>query len=251
MVNSFTVFGVTLYPYSLLMIAGGAVCFLLFMLITFKRHKQEMNENLFVLEMLVLSIFAALPAAIVLDSLLKMSETGKFELKGATFYGGLLGALAIFPLFLLIKRNRKVSIYERLCDLAPCIPAGHSLGRIGCFLGGCCFGSPTDSIFGVVFPESSVPYDYYGGEVAVHPTQLYEAFYLLILSVFLLFFSKKHSFPLYLILYSAGRLFIEFFRNDDRGEVIGFPLSPAQLISVFLIIIGALIIAAKENKKSL
>ncbi len=246
---TFEIAGITYYPYSLLMIAGAVVCFLLFMSVSFIRHKNIFSENLFAMQMLVISMGAALPAAMIADSLFKMTKTGVFELGGATFYGGLLFAVALYPLFLALKRNRTVTVYERLCDLAPCIPAGHCLGRIGCFLGGCCFGSPTDSIFGVVFPEGTIPYEYYGGAVSVHPTQLYEAAYLLALSVFLFVLAKKHAFPLYFILYGAGRIFIEFFRNDNRGG-IGLPLSPAQLISVLLIIIGSVIIAVKTSFKN-
>lgn len=144
-----------------------------------------------------------------------------------------------------MKKGRTVKIYDRLCDLAPAIPAGHCLGRIGCFLGGCCFGKPTDCVFGVVFPEGSLPYEYYGGAVAVHPTQLYEAAFLLALFLFLLFCGKKYGFPLYLILYGTGRFFLEFLRNDDRGILPGIPLSPAQAISVLLVLLGGAILVAR------
>lgn len=249
MIRQVKIFSLTLYPYSLFTVSGGAVCFLLFMLLTFKRHKREQGENLFVLQMLVIALAAALPSAMLFDSLFKLGE-GKFELKGATFYGGLLGALALFPLLLAPRVKRKVSVYARLCDLAPCIPAGHFFGRIGCFFGGCCFGSPTDGVFGVTFPAGSLPYEYYGGFVSVHPTQLYEAAYLAAIAAFLFFAAKKHAFPLYLILYGAGRLFIEFFRNDDRGFIAGLPLSPAQLVSVILIIAGAVTMSFKLKCKN-
>lgn len=248
MLREINFFGISLYPYSICLILGGALSFLLFMFISFKRHKQETNENLVALQMFVIVAFAALPSAIVFDSLFKMIESGTFELKGATFYGGLISAFILFPLLLLFIKNRKVSIYERLCDLATCIPAGHCLGRIGCFLGGCCFGKPTDCLFGVSFPENSLPYEYYGGAVTVHPTQLYEAVFLMCLFFFLLLLCKKDSFPLYFILYGAGRIFIEFFRNDDRGAT-GLPLSPAQLISVILILTGGIIMAIRHNLK--
>lgn len=247
MLRTVKIFGITLYPYSILMIIGGVVCFLLFMLLSFKRHKQNADENLFAFEMLVLSIFAALPAAMLADSLFKLSETGKFKFGGATFYGGLLTALIIFPALLALKRNKKVSIHERLCDLAPCIPAGHFFGRIGCFLGGCCFGRPTDGVTGVIFAEGSIPYEYYGGPVAIHPTQLYEAAYLALLFAVLLCI-KKHPFELYLILYGTGRFFIEFFRGDNRGG-FGLPLSPAQLISIILIVSGTALIFITEIKE--
>lgn len=249
MADKIVLFGkITLYPYSILMVLGVTVCFLLFMLLTFKRHKQTADENLFVLSAFVIALGLAFPASMVVDSLFKMAETGKFVLGDSTFYGGALTALAVFSLILLAKRNRKVSIYERLCDIAPCIPAGHFFGRIGCFLGGCCFGCPTDSFLGVVFPENSPAYNYYGGYVAVHPTQLYEAAYLLAMFLFLFFFVKEDGFPMYLILYGAGRTFIEFFRSDDRGST-GLPLSPAQLISIILIIVGVLLVTANAKRR--
>lgn len=247
MFQKFKIIGITFYPYSLLLIAGAVVCFLLFMWLCFKRHNDSFNENLFAMSMLVISMGVAVPASMLVDSLFKYIKSGKFDFGASTFYGGLLVALALFPLLLKLKKKREVPIYDRLCDLAPCIAAGHCLGRIGCFLGGCCFGSPVSAPLGVVFPENSAPYEYYGGAVAVHPTQLYEALFLFCLFLFLFFFAKKDAFPLYLILYGAGRIFIEFFRNDDRGGT-GLPLSPAQLISIILIIVGSVIFAVKANR---
>lgn len=248
MIQSFNFIGITFYPYSLFMIAGAVVCFLLFMLLSFKRHANDADGNLFAMEMLVVSLGAALPSAMLLDSLFKWAQTGEFKLGGATFYGGLIFAIILFPSLLSLKKKSATSIYGRLCDLAPCITLGHCFGRIGCFCGGCCFGSPTDCIFGVVFPQGSLPYEYYGGAVAVHPTQLYEAAFLLALTFIFLFLFKKDAFPLYFIFYGSGRIFIEFFRNDSRGSV-GLPLSPAQLISIILILTGAIILAIKYNRK--
>lgn len=248
MVNSFTLFGVTLYPYSLLMIFGAIVCLVSFAFISFKRHKEAEDENLFVIEMLIIAMAAALPAAMVLDSLFKIGEKGKFEIEGATFYGGLLFALMLFPVLLRFRKNRAVPIYDRLCDLAIFIPAGHFFGRIGCFLGGCCYGYPTDSIFGVVFPENSLPYQTYGA-VAVHPAQLYEAAFLLILFVVLLIFGKKNALPFYLMFYGIGRYLVEFFRGDDRGVVGTIPLSPAQIISLLLLVAGGLILVIKTVRQ--
>lgn len=238
MFPSFTIGVFTVYPYSVLMILGTGVCIGLFCLCTVRRHKGQTAENVYAIEMLIISVAAALPAAMLFDSLFKWSETGTFELRGATFYGGLLAALAIFSLLLLLKKGRTVSVMERLDDLAPGIAAGHSLGRVGCFLGGCCFGRPTDSIFGVIFPQGSLPYEYYGGAVRIHPTQLYEALFLAVLFVFLLLFGKKSAFTYYLIGYGIWRFLIEFLRADDRGSIFGLPISPAQFISIFLVLLG-------------
>lgn len=157
---------------------------------------------------------------------------------------------------MLLRKGRTVSVYVRLCDLAACIPAGHCLGRIGCFLGGCCFGKPTDRPFGVVFPPGSLPYELYGEEVAVHPTQLYEAAFLFVLFFILFFVGKNFELPLYLSLYGIGRFIIEFFRNDDRGALFGSLLSPAQIVSCFLIVAGIAlmvwrILLEKDRSKSI
>ena len=225
-------------PYALLMLLGAGACIGLFVGLTFKRHKGKYDENIFALEMLFIAMAAAVPAAMVVDTLFHIPDRGGFVLGGATFYGGLLCALVIWPLLLLIKKKRTVSIYQRLCDIAPGIPLGHMFGRIGCFFDGCCFGAPTSGPFGVVFPEGSHPYEFYGGPVAIHPTQLYEAFALLLIFVIILLLGKKNGFPLYFILYGIARFTIECFRADSRGSLFGLPLSPAQLISVVLILLG-------------
>ena len=245
MCSTFTLFGATFYPYSLLMIVGAMLCFLLLFFVTMRRHRECFQENLYVLVAFVVVALLALAGAVVLDSLLKWSERGAFVLRGATFYGGLLCALALYPLALLCIRRRQVPVYTRLCELAACIPAGHCLGRIGCFLGGCCFGKPTGGVWGVVFPGGSAPYEFYGGAVPLHPVQLYEAAFLLALFFVLFFWLKKDALPFYCLLYGIWRFGIEFLRADDRGSLFGLPLSPSQVISLALFVLGAALLAGR------
>ena len=89
MCRSFTLFGMTLYPYALLLIAGAMLCFVLLLFVTLRRHKDCLNENLFALVAFVVVALLSLGGAAVLDALLKWGERGAFELRGATFYGGL------------------------------------------------------------------------------------------------------------------------------------------------------------------
>ncbi len=238
MKRSFPLFGITLYPYTLLMIAGVVLCVGIYVIETHRRYRMKSEENLFALETLLVSAAIGFPAAILADAVFKWGETGLFSFQGATFYGGMLSVLAVWSVLLCIRRGREVSVYERLCCLAPGIPAGHCLGRLGCFFGGCCFGAPTNSVFGVVFPEGSLPYLYYGGDIAIHPTQLYEAGALLVVFVVLFFTRREWSLPLYFILYGMIRFGIEELRNDVRGRLFGLSLSPAQMISVCLIALG-------------
>lgn len=246
MAQTVSVCGVVLFPYSLCMIFGAGIALALFARLSFRRHK-AWEENLFAIEMLILSLAAALPAALLLDSLFKWIESGKFVFGGATFFGGLLCALLLFPGLLGLKKGRRVSVKSRLNDLAPCIPAGHCLGRIGCFLGGCCYGKPAGWAPGVVFPAGSLPFERYGS-LPLHPVQLYEAAFLLLLALLLFFWARERAFPLYLIGYGAGRFLLEFLRGDDRGCLLP-GLSPAQAISLLLIAVGIVLLAIEAKKR--
>lgn len=177
---------------------------------------------------------------------------------GFVFYGGLLAGGAAF----FIKARKSGLDFLKTADLcAPALALGHAFGRLGCFCAGCCYGRPTDSIFGVVFanPLCEVNPAYLG--IKIHPTQLYEAagnlLLFLILNLMLLKEQKIARSPrgaggkadgqscgggrggavilTYAALYSALRFSVEFLRGDDRG---GFTLglSPAQVISLLVFI---------------
>ncbi|HBA61121.1 MAG TPA: prolipoprotein diacylglyceryl transferase [Elusimicrobia bacterium] len=155
---------------------------------------------------------------------------------GFVFYGGLLGGLAGF----FLSARKKLKDWRRAADVfAPAVALGHAFGRIGCFLAGCCHGSPTSCALGVTFtdPASEVAPAYLG--VPLHPTQLYEAAGNLVIFAFLnaaLGRALKGRLPagtvpgLYALLYSAQRFGLEFLRGDDRGAFL-LGLSPAQLFS--------------------
>ena len=135
---------------------------------------------------------------------------------GLVSYGGLVGALAGFALW---HRNHPLFPWRRVLDwLAPAIPLGHAIGRLGCFAAGCCYGRPTNLPWAVTFtnPESLAPLF-----VPLHPDQLYESAMLVVLGLFLLYrFRKSRGRPEgalfvdYLLLYSVGRFGTDFFRDD-------------------------------------
>jgi phosphatidylglycerol:prolipoprotein diacylglycerol transferase len=109
---------------------------------------------------------------------------------------------------------------------------GHAIGRIGCFLAGCCYGSQCD-----------LPWSMTIEGVHRHPVQLYETIYLLAFGIFILRSSKKVQLQssiasIYLIYYSLGRFILEYFRGDDIRGVFWLNLSTSQYISVFLLLIG-------------
>ena len=95
----------------------------------------------------------------------------------------------------------------------PSFALAQAFGRIGCFLGGCCYGRPA-KFLGVSYPEGSLPYIHHGSTPLI-PVQLYESAYLLITFVILFKVIRfNHRGAWYLILMPAGRFWLEFCRNE-------------------------------------
>ncbi len=154
-----------------------------------------------------------------------------FSVYGTGFQGGLLaGVLAVFGL----ARYLRVSFW-RLADLfAPGLVLGQAIGRVGCFLNGCCYGRPTDSFLGVYLPGWGTGWTYR------YPTQLmHSAANLLILAVLLRVDRRKpcegFTFLLYAVLYSTQRLLIDFLR--ETGPVVG-GVRATEVVSVATILVA-------------
>ena len=149
---------------------------------------------------------------------------------GIAFFGGFIGGFVGFVILYQVMLRRKIPM-KRLMDLlAPPIMLGHAIGRIGCLMGGCCFGKPFP--FGVGFAEGTPAYRMYGAQT-LFPSQLVEAFALMGLFACAQKM-KKHQAEFYLISYSILRFWLEFMRGDYRGDS-GFLLSPAQMIAVCIV----------------
>lgn len=168
---------------------------------------------------------------------------------GIVFYGGLIGLLVSYGI---MARISKQDIY--IMDvLAVCIPLFHSIARVGCFFGGCCFGKESHSHIAInytttVFDEVITAYRI--------PTQLIEAAFNLILFLYLFHllrseeWKRRNILKRYLLIYSIGRFFIEFFRGDlVRGVIYGISFS--QLISVLIWIYLLVTVWRERNKTSM
>ena len=166
---------------------------------------------------------------------------------GMMFYGGFLGAL-VASLFYLQKEKLSVLLFGDL--VAPAIALGEFFTRIGCFLNGCCFGTPSRLPWAVTFPENCVAGGSPVGDYALHPTQIYTALF----SVALFFFLNrrlygKHKtgeiFSLYLIFSGIFRFSIDFIRYFENGA--NFWIN--QIIAVAVVLSGALIFSRISKKK--
>ena len=149
---------------------------------------------------------------------------------------GLIGGAVI--LFVAAKTVR-VPLGQYLRLTIPFVCYMHAWGRLGCFMAGCCHGSPTDGFLGVQFPADSQACQLHGVQ-PVHPTQLYEMGLLIVIGLATQFkVPPLHRIWVYLIAYGTGRFLIEFLRGDNRGIInLIPPLSPSQHLAVLFVIAG-------------
>jgi len=164
---------------------------------------------------------------------------------GGVFSGGLIAAFAAAAWY--VWRNRMPPLGT--CDaFAPGLALGHSLGRIGCFAAGCCYGKPTHHFWGVTFSNplansiTGTPL-----HVPLEPTQLFESAVELANFFFLMWLLKRRKFDgqvfgAFLFIYGVARFFLEFIRDDPgRGSVFGGAMSGTQLIAIGLVLAGGVI----------
>lgn len=156
--------------------------------------------------------------------------------EGFVVYGGIITGILVG---LLYSRKKKVPFLPYFDLVMPSVALAQGFGRIGCLFAGCCYGLSTDSPFCIIFPEnSSAP-----GGIPLIPTQIISSGLNFIHFFILIWFAKRNKkdgrvAALYLILYSAGRFVLEFFRGDLIRGSVGV-LSTSQFISVFVIIFAA------------
>lgn len=168
--------------------------------------------------------------------------------RGFVFYGSFLFAV---PAMILFFRRHHIPLYPMLDVMAVTTCLVHVFGRMGCFLAGCCYGIPTDSLLAVTFTS---PVCYARPlHTPLHPTQLYEASYILLVMITLLFLRKRKTFYgqlflVYLLMYAAGRFILEYFRGDrGRGFVVEDYISNSQFVAC-LIFGATLILYARWSK---
>ena len=165
---------------------------------------------------------------------------------GMSFHGGLAGVLIAMWVY-----GRKIgnSMWQMTDFMAPFVPIGLGMGRIGNFINGELWGKPTDVPWGFL----------YKGQV-LHPSQLYEAILEgLVLFVVLWFYSAKPR-PymavsgLFLLLYGVFRSFVEFYRVPDahmgeNGYLAFGWLTTGHLLSAPMIIAGAIMLFMAYTKR--
>jgi len=160
---------------------------------------------------------------------------------GLAVYGGALGScLALF----FYSKKLRIPFLKLLDFFSPAFALGQAIGRIGCFLAGCCYGKPTDFFPGVKFmnPLTLAP-----PGVRIHPAQIYESALDFILFIFLFRMKKAKAggvFVYYVLGYSGIRFLLEFLRGDTIEGVLGF--TAMQSIAIIFIVFALVLKYAKK-----
>lgn len=213
-------FNVELPFYSIMILLSLIVNIIIVVLIS-KRYNFDKRE---IVCLLLYENVGIIYGAKILKFLQKYNELdGQFNFisLGLTSYGAIIGALLFLILF---SVQFKKSFREILYIFMPSMPLMYAVGKIGCFLAGCCGGIPL-------------------GPTKVFPVQLTET---IIFSCVFIYMIRKHiqnQFDLKVIgvssiLCGSSKFFLDFFRKSHIGLIVSFN----QVISVFFIIIGIIIV---------
>ena len=162
---------------------------------------------------------------------------------GLTIYGAILGAaLGIW----IYSKAANLRFGYFVDVIAPGIILAQAIGRVGCTINGCCYGMPTSLPWGIVYTH---PGSYAPLGIAVHPTQVYEFIFCLIVFVVLLklrgrFKPDGSLFLIYLSLYALWRIGIDFLRV---GMPFLFGLHQAQVIGLIVLAITVPLLAYRTR----
>lgn len=168
---------------------------------------------------------------------------------GLVWYGGLITATAAIIVYCKLKN---INIWTFGDILTPPAALGVAIGRIGCFLSGCCFGGGCNLPWAVQYPFGHETHPH-----LVHPSPLYETFAMVIATGLLLWIDKHKQFKGvttggFFVLYGIIRFVLEYYRGDRLVWIEALNLSASQCISLAGVIGGALTvyILKKQHEKT-
>lgn len=256
--------------YDILVTIGVLAAFAVFI---FYAGKIKLPKQIQILVLISAAVGVALgfAAAGLMQSIYFYIESGVFEWRGMTFYGGLVGGAAFFlgTYFLVghlwLRKSETPKLHKehamQTFGIVICaVTIAHAIGRIGCLTAGCCHGETFAESRWYTLPIHHIST---GGELLrieyAVPIPLYEMFFLLDLFALLswrVLKKKGDALPTYMVLYGVWRFCIEYARADDRGETILKFMTPSQLTAVLMLIGGIVLfvlyykVIKKREKKT-
>lgn len=167
---------------------------------------------------------------------------------GLVWYGGVIGVLLAI---LIYTRIKKINLFRFMDIVSPAAALGLAIGRIGCLMAGCCFGSVCALPWAIRYP---ITHETQG--IPVHPAPLYETGLMLIVMTVLLRLDRRKPFlgfttGWFFILAGIVRFAVEAVRGDRLVWLTGLGLSASQVVSLLGALLGAGILALGAKKQPL
>ncbi|MFH1011906.1 MAG: prolipoprotein diacylglyceryl transferase [bacterium] len=181
-----------------------------------------------------------------LDIISPIQHDGTIGIAGLVLLGGVTGGIVATIIYV---RAKKLPLLLVLDVLSPPVVIGIAIGRIGCFLNGCCFGFPTELPWGCVFPEESLAGFIYP-HTPIHPTQLYDLLLMVILFALLLLLERRphrqgQTFSFFLMGYAVARFWVEGLRWYEPNLIPAFigslQLTGSRIVSMVMFIAGLIL----------
>ena len=161
---------------------------------------------------------------------------------GGVFLGGFLAALVAGIIFI---RRYRLPPLATLDVMVPSVALGQAIGRVGCLLAGCCWGSPCELPWALTYTDPVAAANVGTPlHIPLHPFPAYAAIvnlslYLILEAMYARRPAAGRVFASYLVGYGIARFLLEFVRGDaSRGFVFNGALSTSQLIASILVAIG-------------
>ena len=175
-----------------------------------------------------------------------LSKLYHLDFEGMSVVGGISGG------FIGVEATKKIIGYKKYTGDLFVMPilVGHAIGRLGCLLGGCCFGIHCNLPWGITYPLNSPAYFYQIqneiisinslSTITVHPTPVYEMVFNICLLILLnikksWFYISGALFRFYIVAYCLFRFLVEFLRADTGASVL-LGLKPIQINLLFAIV---------------
>jgi phosphatidylglycerol:prolipoprotein diacylglycerol transferase len=240
----------TIHTYGLFVATG----FFLGLLVTLKLGKSQNIGAPRILDMGFIMILAAIIGSRGMYVIMNLPyyiehTTDIFRIwRGGLVFSG--GILLVIPSLWWYARRHQLGLMS-LADLwSPAASLGQGIGRIGCFMAGCCYGKATELPWGVTFthPNTLAPV-----ETPLHPTQIYAAIGGFTIFGILLWLQARKRFAgqvflWFLILHSLARLVVERFRGDDRGFLLDGNMSVTQFVTLLILVSSVLVLLYLKSR---
>jgi len=202
-------------------------------------------------ETVLTAALVGIPAGIIFSRLLHVIDRWDYFIhnpgqiiggEGLTIYGAVLGAALAIWIYSRFSHFR----FAYVADLiAPGIVLAQAIGRVGCLINGCCYGTATSLPWAIAYTHhNSLSF----GVSGVHPTQVYEIIFLMLLFGALLILKDRlrpegSLFLVYLGGYSLWRFSVGFIRE---GTDFLFGLHQAQVIGIIVVVVAVVLLVRQR-----